>query len=205
MAFKMHFLVPLVLFAFLLASCSFPLLGPSTTLEVQPPASQSSGSGSVENPGGGSLPPVQAVATNTTQVLPTNTPSAEWKLVGVGCLTTTTIEITLSAGTPITGVSGVCNGAPPCDNPAVIKYSCQVVPHKVGQVYCQGKIAVYGDPLTACLQVPGSAQLVCNTFSNFQRYLGGCKCVTLYTDASSCNADAKCLWNGVSSKCGDKP
>jgi hypothetical protein len=204
MVFKMHFPAALALCFLFLTGCSFPFFGSSPTIEVPPPGVQSSTSDLVESTPE-SVPVESVTVTNTSQPVPASTPSLQWNLVGVGCLTTTTIEITVSVGIPATGISGVCTGSLPCSSTSPIKYACQLVPHKDGQVYCQGLLAETGAPLTACLQLPGNAQPVCNTFTNFQRYLGGCKCVSLYTDAASCNADAKCVWNAVPAKCENKP
>jgi hypothetical protein len=59
--------------------------------------------------------------------------------------------------------------------------------------------------LTACLQLPGNSQPVCNTFANFQHYLAPCKCVSLYSTQADCNADKNCVWDTVGLKCGKKP
>jgi len=220
MVLKSHILATLVLCLLILTGCTLPLFGTAPTVEIPPPATQSSSSGSVESPTV-KVPAAtvtvtttsQPGPTNTSQPIPTNTsqpvlinkPTLQWKLIGVGCISTTNIEITLSVGVPTTAITGVCAGALPCSAASIIKYACQLVPHKDGQVYCQGLLADSGSALTACLQLPGNTQSICNTFDNFQHYLAPCKCVSLYTDATSCNVDKNCLWNTVSLKCGDKP
>jgi hypothetical protein len=212
MALKINISAVLVLCLLVLTSCTFPFFSTSPTVQIPPPATQSSISGSVETLTV-TLPietvtvtnTSQAAPTNTSQPIPTNKPALQWNLIGVGCLSTTNIEITLSVGVPATGVTGVCAGALPCSTSSLVKYACQLVPRKDGQVYCQGLHADTGSALTACLQLPSSSQPVCNTFDNFQHYLAPCTCVSLYTTAASCNADTNCVWNPVPLTCGKKP
>jgi len=220
MALKSRIPAVLVLCLLVLTSCTFPFFSSTPTVQLPPPATQSSTSGSVEATTV-TLPlkivtvtqTTKPIPTNTSQPVPTNTSQPilttisplKWSLVGVGCVSTTNIEITLSVGVPATSVTGVCAGTLPCNTSSPIKYACQLVPHKDGQVYCQGLLADTGSALTACLQLPSSSAPVCNTFDNFEHYLAPCTCATLYTDKPSCNADANCLWNTVSLKCGKKP
>jgi hypothetical protein len=126
-------------------------------------------------------------------------------LIGVGCLTTTSIELSVGVGVPASKVLGVCTGTAPCSTTSFNTYSCQLVPNKVGQVYCYGPLADTSSALTACLQLPGSTQPVCNTFGNFERYLLPCKCVSLYSTLATCNADKNCAWNATTLSCDSKP
>jgi hypothetical protein len=210
----------LVLCLLILTSCTLPLFGATPTVQIPPPATQSSTSSSAETSTATfpietaivtvtSQPSAtntsQPVPTNTTQPILVNTPALQWSLIGVGCLTTTTIEITLSDGVPTIGISGVCAGTLPCTTASAINYSCQLVPHKDGQAYCQGLAPESGSALTACMQIPGNTQPVCNTFPDFQRYLGACTCPRLYSDATSCNTDKNCKWDTVGLTCKKKP
>lgn len=216
------FTIPAVLVSCLLVltSCTLPLFGTSPTVQIPAPNSQvpppisaetSTATLTVEaatvtvttEPSATNT--TQPTVTNTTQPILVNTPSLQWSLIGVGCLTTTTIEITLTDNVPTIGISGVCAGTQPCTTASAISYTCQLVPHKDGQVYCQGLSPESGSALTACLQIAGNPQPVCNTFSDFQRYLGGCKCPSLYSDATSCNKDSNCKWDTVGLTCKKKP
>jgi len=219
MVFKSHLSAVLLLCVFILTGCTLPLFGTSPTVQIPPPTSQVPTSGTVET-STATLPieaatvtvtsqpsatnTSQPVPTNTTQPILVNTPALQWSL-SVGCLTTTTIEITLSDGVPTIGISGVCAGTLPCTTASAINYSCQLVPHKDGQAYCQGLAPESGSALTACMQIPGNTQPVCNTFPVFQRYLGACTCPRLYSDATSCNTDKNCKWDTVGLTCKKKP
>ncbi len=220
MAHKFRFATVFILFLLILTGCTFPFFSTTPTVEIPPPATQSSTLSSVEtlavtfpietvtvtntsqpSPTNTSQP----VPTNTSQPVPTNSSALQWNLIGVGCLSTTNIEITFTSGVPTTSVTGVCAGALPCSTSSPIKYACQLVPNFDGQVYCYGLLADTGSALTTCLQIPGNTQPICNTFTNFQHYLAPCKCVSLYTDAGSCNADKNCKWDTVGLTCGKKP
>ena len=214
---KLH--VSVVLCLFLLTSCSLPLFGPSPTTPVPIPTTEVPTIGPVEastatltleaatvtvttQPSATNT--IEPTTTNTQPVL-VNTPALKWSLIGVGCLTTTRIEISLSDGVPSIGIAGVCAGTQPCTTASAITYTCQLVPHKDGQVYCQGLSPESGSALTACLQIAGNPQPVCNTFPDFQHYLGQCTCPRLYTDATSCNTDTNCKWDTVGLTCKKKP
>jgi hypothetical protein len=212
MALKSHFSIVLVICSLILTSCTLPLFGTSPTVQISSPPTLAQTSGSVETLTV-TLPVATVSVTNTSQPVPTNTsqpvptvaPALKWNLIGVGCLTTTTIEISLSVGVPATAVTGICTGNLPCSSSSTITYACQLVPHKDGQAYCQGLLASSGSDLTACLQLPGSAQPACNTFANFQHYLAPCTCPSLYSTATACNADTNCKWDAVGLTCKKKP
>jgi hypothetical protein len=220
MVLKSHLSAVLLLCGVILTSCTLPLFGTSPTVQISPPTLQVPTSSSVET--STTTLPIEAAtvtvttqpsATNTSQPVPTNTtqpilvntPSLQWRLIGVGCLTTTTIEISLTDGVPAIGISGVCAGTQPCTTASAISYTCQLVPHKDGQAYCQGLSPESGSALTACLQIAGNPQPACNTFTDFQRYLGACTCPRLYSDATSCNTDKNCKWDTVGLTCKKKP
>ncbi len=215
---KYKFPVCVALCLFLLASCSLPLFG-APTVQIPIPTTGAPTLGPVENSTAtftleaatvtvttqpSATNTIEPTSTNTQPVL-INTPALQWSLIGVGCLTTTTIEITLSDGVPTIGIAGVCAGTQPCTTTSAITYTCALVPHKDGQVYCQGLSPESGSALTACLQIAGNPQPVCNTFLDFQRYLGQCTCPSLYSDATSCNSDTNCKWDTVGLTCKKKP
>ena len=220
MSFKPHFLAALGLSLIILAGCTFPFFSTSTVVATLSPATIGFPTSEVV----GSTPgttintlPVPLVTTTQALVLPPVStvspttgvvPALTWKLIGVGCLSTTSIELSVGVGVPASKVLGVCTGTAPCSTASaasLIRFACQLVPNKVGQVYCYGPLADTGSALTACLQLPGSTQPVCNTFDNFQRFLLPCKCVSLYSTLADCNKDKNCAWNATTLKCDKKP